>query len=229
MGEHHVIDVDAVLGELTIQEKINLLSGTDNWHLYGIGRLGIPAVRVSDGPNGVRGTMMFNSTPAACLPCGTALAATWDVDLIRRSGELQAEEALAKGVSVILGPTTNMQRSPLGGRGFESFSEDPVLAGCMSAAVISGIQSKGVAATLKHFVCNDQEHERMSQDSLVSERALREIYTLPFQIAQLQAAPWAYMASYNRVNGTHVSESHDLLQGIIRDEWGFDGLIMSDW
>jgi beta-glucosidase len=122
-----------------------------------------------------------------------------------------------------------MQRSPLGGRGFESFSEDPVLAGCISAAAISGIQSKGVAATLKHFVCNEQEHERMSQDSRVTERALREIYVLPFQIAQSKAAPWAYMASYNRVNGTHVSESYDLLQGIIRDEWGFDGLIMSDW
>ncbi|OKL59878.1 hypothetical protein UA08_04661 [Talaromyces atroroseus] len=229
LGGRKLLNVDAVLARLTLQEKISLLTGTDNWHLYGLEHLGIPVVRVSDGPNGVRGTKMFNSTPAACLPCGTALAATWDVDLIRKSGQLQAQEAIAKGVSVILGPTTNMQRSPLGGRGFESFSEDPVLAGWISAAAISGIQSKGVAATLKHFICNDQEHERMSQDSRVSERALREIYALPFQIAHLKAAPWAFMSSYNKVNGLHASESYDLLQAIIRDEWGFDGLIMSDW
>ncbi|KAK6077068.1 glycoside hydrolase family 3 [Seiridium cupressi] len=172
---------------------------------------------------------MFNGTPAACLPCGTALAATWDVDLVRRGGELQAAEAIAKGASVILGPTVNMQRSPLGGRGFESFSEDPVLAGFMAAATVAGIQSKGVSATIKHFVCNDQEHERMSQDSRVSERALREIYTLPFQIAQRDSKPWAYMSSYNRVNGTHASENVHLLKEILRDEWGFDGMIMSDW
>jgi beta-glucosidase len=139
---------------------------------------------------------------------GTALAATWDTALIRDGGALQASEAIAKGASVILGPTTNMQRSPLGGR---------------------GIQSKGVSATVKHFVCNDQEHERQAVDSILTERALREIYLMPFQIAQRDAKPWAYMTAYNRVNGLHVSENPRLLKKILRGEWGFDGMVMSDW
>lgn len=122
-----------------------------------------------------------------------------------------------------------MQRSPLGGRGFESYSEDPVLAGAMSAAIVNGIQSKGVAATIKHFVCNDQEHERMMVDSILTERALREIYLMPFQIAQRDAAPWCYMTAYNKVNGVHASESPRLLKTILRGEWGFDGMVMSDW
>jgi beta-glucosidase len=130
---------------------------------------------------------------------------------------------------VILSPTVNMQRSPLGGRGFESFSEDPVLAGAFASATISGIQSTGVAATIKHFVCNDQEHERQAVNSIVSERALREIYLMPFQIAQRDAQPMCYMTAYNRVNGEHASESKQLLQTILRDEWAFDGLVMSDW
>lgn len=160
---------------------------------------------------------------------GTALAATWDTGLIREGGALQASEAIAKGASVILGPTSNMQRSPLGGRGFESFSEDPYLAGAMSAATVQGIQSKGVAATMKHFVCNDQEHERQAVDSILSERALREIYLMPFQIAQRDAKPWCYMTAYNRVNGLHVSENPKLLKGVLRREWGADTLVMSDW
>ena len=142
---------------------------------------------------------------------------------------MQGAEAIAKGAAVILGPTTNMQRSPLGGRGFESFSEDPYLAGAMTAATVAGIQSTGVAATAKHFVTNDQEHERMSQDSIVTERALREIYLMPFQIAQRDAQPWCYMTAYNRLNGTHVSENPKILSDILRKEWGFDGLVMSDW
>lgn len=142
---------------------------------------------------------------------------------------LQGSEAVAKGVSVILGPTTNMQRSPLGGRGFESFSEDPCLAGAMSAATVNGIQSTGVAATIKHYVCNDQEHERMAVDSILTERAMREIYLMPFQIAQRDARPLCYMTAYNRVNGIHASENSKLIQGILRGEWGFDGLVMSDW
>lgn len=223
------LDVDAVMNELSLQEKIQLLSGVDNWHLKEIRRFGIPAIRVSDGPNGIRGTKMFNGSPAACLPCGTALAATWDVDMIRRGGELQAREAIAKGVSVVLGPTVNTQRSPMGGRGFESFSEDPVLAGAMAAATIQGIQSKGLSTAIKHFVCNDQEHERMKQDSRVSARALREIYLLPFQIALRQSRPWVFMSSYNRVNGVHASENAWLLRDVLRGEWGFDGLVMSDW
>lgn len=138
-------------------------------------------------------------------------------------------EAIAKGVHVSLGPTINMQRSPIGGRGFESYSEDPVLAGNMAASIINGVQSKGVASCIKHFVCNDIEHERQAIDCRVSERALREIYLMPFQIAQRDSKPKAYMTSYNKVNGLHVSENQRLLQHVLRDEWGFDGFIMSDW
>lgn len=148
---------------------------------------------------------------------------------MKRAGALQADEAIAKGATVILGPTANMQRSPLGGRGFESYSEDPYLSGAMSVAAIQGIQSKGVGATLKHYVCNDQEHERQAVDSIVSERALREIYLMPFQLAQRDAKPYCVMTAYNRVNGTHASEDKRLIQGILRDEWGFEGLVMSDW
>ena len=151
------------------------------------------------------------------------------MDLIEKGGALQGAEAIVKGASVILGPTVNMQRSPLGGRGFESFSEDPELAGCMAAATVSGIQSTGVSATIKHFVANDQEHERQISDSIVSERALRELYLKPFQIAQGDAKPSCYMTAYNKVNGTHVSECPRILQKVLRDEWGFNGLVMSDW
>lgn len=149
--------------------------------------------------------------------------------MIRKGGALQGDEAIAKGASVVLGPTMNMQRGPLGGRGFESFSEDPVLAGQMGAATVQGLQSKGVAATVKHFVCNDQEDERMKMDSIVTERALREIYTMPFQIAELLAKPWCYMTAYNRVNGIHASENGHLLVDILREEWGAKTMIMSDW
>lgn len=139
------------------------------------------------------------------------------------------EETIAKGAHVLLGPTVNMQRSPLGGRAFESFSEDPVLAGNCAAAIVSGIQKKGVVAAIKHFVANDQEHERMAVDSLVTNRALREIYLLPFQIAARDSRPGAFMTSYNKVNGTHVSEDQKLLQDILRGEWHWEGLVVSDW
>ncbi|KAK4610457.1 putative beta-glucosidase I [Fulvia fulva] len=222
-------DAEETLAKLTITEKTSLVSGTDFWHLAGIPRLGIPAIRTSDGPNGVRGTKFFNGVAAACLPCGTALGATWDKDLVQRGGELIGKECIAKGASISLGPTVNMQRSPLGGRGFESYSEDPVLAGHCAAAAVRGIQSTGVAATLKHFVCNDLEDKRMSSNSIVTERALREVYLLPFQIAQRDAKPWAYMTAYNLLNGLHCSENPKLLQDILRKEWGFDGMVMSDW
>ncbi|KAL2429863.1 putative beta-glucosidase I [Exophiala dermatitidis] len=222
-------DVEDALSQLDVSEKIALLSGIDFWHTAPVHRLGIPSIRLSDGPNGVRGTRFWNGVPAACLPCGTGLAATWDTDLIKKGGALQGAEALAKGASVILGPTTNMQRSPLGGRGFESFSEDPYLAGAMSAATINGIQSTGVAATIKHYVCNDQEDQRQAVDSVLTERALREIYLMPFMIAQRDSQPWCYMTAYNKVNGTHAAEHPRLLRDILRGEWGFDGLVMSDW
>ncbi|KAK9311627.1 glycoside hydrolase superfamily [Lipomyces starkeyi] len=223
------IDIEQVLSELSTAEKIKLISGVDFWHTYAIKRLGVPSLRFSDGPNGIRGTRFFNGVPAACFPCGTSLGATWNTDLLTEAGKLMAEEAKAKGVHVILGPTVNMQRSPLGGRGFESFSEDPVLSGLSASAIINGIQSQNIIATIKHFVGNDQEHERNAVDSLISARALREIYLLPFQLAIKESQPRAVMTAYNKVNGTHVSQSPYLISDILRGEWAWEGLVMSDW
>lgn len=186
-------------------------------------------MRFSDRTNGIRGTKFFNAVPAACFPCGTALGSTFDTDLMFEAGKLMGLEARCKGVHAILGPTVNMQRSPLGGRGFESFSEDPVLAGLTAAALINGIQSEGVVATIKHFVANDQEHERRRVSSVVSDRALREIYLLPFQLAVKNSQPGAFMTSYNKVNGVHVSDSPKFLKDILREEWAWNGLVMSDW
>ncbi len=192
---------------------------------------GVPSLRFSDGPNGVRGTKFFNGAPAACFPCGTSLGSTFNLPLLKEAGEKMGEEAKLKGAHVILGPTINMQRSPLGGRGFESLGEDPVLAGLGAAAIVNGIQSTGVQATVKHFVCNDQEDKRNAVQSIVTERALREIYALPFQLAVRDSSPQpgAFMTSYNGVNGTYCSENEKLLDALLRKEWGWDGLVMSDW
>ncbi|KAK9476462.1 glycoside hydrolase superfamily [Lipomyces japonicus] len=223
------IDVEKVLQELTVNEKISLLAGSDIWHTVPIPRLGIPALRLTDGPNGVRGTKFFDSVPAACFPCGTGLAATWDYDLLVEAGKVMGEEAKAKGAHVILGPTINMQRSPLGGRGFESFSEDPILAGLSAGAVINGIQSTDVIATAKHFVGNDHEDRRTASDCIISQRALREIYLKSFQVAIKDSKPLSIMTAYNKVNGIHVSENPFFLKHILRDEWKWEGFIMSDW
>ncbi|KAJ5216204.1 uncharacterized protein N7498_002611 [Penicillium cinerascens] len=223
------IHIDDVLSELTLNEKVELLSGIDGWHTAAIPRLGIPSVRMSDGPNGVRGTRFFNGVPAACLPCATALGASFDTELIFSLGKLLGLECRAKGAHVLLGPTINIQRGPLGGRGFESFSEDPLLSGSLAASYCLGVQSENVIATPKHLVCNDQEHERVAVSALVTERALREIYLLPFQLALAGANPGALMTSYNKVNGCHASESPELLQDVVRKEWNYKGLIVSDW
>ncbi|KAH8893200.1 Cel3c putative beta-glucosidase [Thozetella sp. PMI_491] len=225
------IDVEDVLQKLTVAEKVDLLAGIDFWHTKALPKHGVPSLRFSDGPNGVRGTKFFNGIKAACFPCGTALGSTFNLPLLEEAGKKMGDEAKLKGAHVILGPTINMQRSPLGGRGFESLGEDPVLAGQGAAALVSGIQSTGVQATLKHFVCNDQEHKRNAVHSIVTERALREIYTLPFQIAVRDAktSPGAFMTGYNGVNGVWCSESKKLLEDILRKEWGWDGLVMSDW
>ena len=177
----------------------------------------------------MRGTSFFNGVPAACFPCGTALGATFNQDLLLKAGQLMGEEAKAKGAHVLLGPCINMQRSPLGGRGFESISEDPVLAGLGAAALVKGIQSTGVVSTIKHYVTNDQEHERMAVNAIVSERALREIYLMPFQLAVRDAHPNAFMTAYNKCNGTHISENKKFMQDILRGEWGWKGVVMSDW
>lgn len=203
--------------------------GYDFWHTAPLPRFNVPSVRVSDGPNGVRGTKFFDGVRAACLPCGTGLAATWDQSLLYDAGVLIGQECLAKGAHCWLGPTVCIQRSPLGGRGFESFAEDPYATGKLAAAYIRGAQSTGVISTIKHFAANDQEHERISVNAVMSERALREVHLLPFQIAIADSAPGAVMTCYNKVNGQHLSESKEMLDGLLRREWGWKGLIMSDW
>ncbi|KAJ6020500.1 hypothetical protein N7540_006004 [Penicillium herquei] len=223
------IDVEKAIEELTLGEKVALTAGRDFWHTAPIPRLNIPSLRMSDGPNGVRGTRFFNGVPAACMPCATALGATWDTELLSQVGSLMGDEAIAKGAHIVLGPTINIQRSPLGGRGFESFSEDGTLSGTLAGHMCDAMQKKGVAATLKHFVCNDQEHERMAVNSILTERALREIYLLPFQLAMRICRSACIMTAYNKVNGTHVSENKKLINDILREEWGWDGLVMSDW
>ncbi|KAK1639269.1 glycoside hydrolase superfamily [Colletotrichum phormii] len=223
------MDVEALLKQLTLEEKISLTAGVGWWHTATVERLGIKPIRLSDGPNGVRGTHFFDSTPSACLPCGTAIGATFDVELVQRLGRLLSDEAHAKGAHVLLGPTINTQRGPLGGRGFESYSEDPVLSGILAGNYVNGVQESGVSATLKHFVCNDLESERMAVNAIVTDRAMREIYLLPFMIAIEMGKPRAIMTAYNKVNGTHAAESKQVLQDILRDEWKWDGLVMSDW
>jgi beta-glucosidase len=223
------LNVDEVLKKLTLSEKVDLLSGIDMWHTKAVPELGVPSVRTSDGPNGVRGTKFFNGIKAACFPCGTGLGATFNLALLKEAGKLMGDEAKAKGVHCILGPTINMQRSPLGGRGFESLGEDPFLAGLGAAALVNGIQSTGVQATIKHFVANDHEHKRNAVQVMVTERALREIYALPFQLVVKDAHPGAFMTAYNGVNGKYCSENEKLLDGLLRREWGWEGLVMSDW
>ncbi|KAH6653801.1 beta-glucosidase precursor [Truncatella angustata] len=222
-------DVESILKQLTLDEKVSLLAGRDFWHTVAVPRLGVPSIRLSDGPNGIRGTRFFGSVPSACLPCGTAIGATFDQELAREIGHLLADEARAKGAHVVLGPTINIPRAPLGGRGFESYSEDPVLSGLMAAGYVQGLQERGITATLKHYVCNDMEHERMAVNSVVTDRALREIYLLPFMLAIRESRPGAIMTSYNKVNGLHASEHHELLEDILRRDWGWEGLVMSDW
>ncbi|KAF5004879.1 hypothetical protein FDECE_8661 [Fusarium decemcellulare] len=223
------MDVEDLINRLTLEEKVELTAGVGWWHTATIERLSIPPIRLSDGPNGVRGTHFFDSTPSACLPCGTALGASWNIDLIYRLGQLLSDEAHAKGAHVLLGPTVNIQRGPLGGRGFESFSEDPILSGVLAGHYVRGMQKSGVSATMKHFACNDMESARMAVDIQVTERALREVYLLPFMIAVEMANPRVFMTAYNKVNGKHAPENDHLLQDILRDEWKWDGLVVSDW
>ncbi|KZT58969.1 glycoside hydrolase family 3 protein [Calocera cornea HHB12733] len=222
-------DIPQLVSKLFVDEKISLISAPTWWDTNKIERLEIPSLRMSDGPNGVRGSSHFKSNPAQCIPCATAMASTWDPELIQETGKFLAIEAKTKAAVILLAPTCNIQRSPLGGRAFESFSEDSFLSGTMAAAYVNGLQSNGVSACIKHFVANDQEHERTAVSSEVSERALREVYLMPFMIAQRDAKPWAYMTSYGRLNGVHCAENPRLLRGILRSEWGFDGLVMSDW
>jgi beta-glucosidase len=221
--------IEALLAQLTLEEKISLLAGADMWHTVAIERLGIPAIKVTDGPLGARGVDEPGSPTSACFPGGVALAATWNVELAARIGKALAEETKSKGAHILLAPTVNIQRSPLAGRNFECFSEDPFLTSRMAVAYINGLQSESVGACIKHFVCNDSEFERFSMSSEVGERALREIYLRPFEVALREAKPWAVMSAYNRINGTYASENDYTLRDILKGEWGFDGIVMSDW
>ncbi len=221
--------IEALIEALTPEEKISLLAGADMWRTAAIPRLGIPALKMTDGPIGARGDDAPGGPTSACFPCGAALAATWNPELVERVGRALGAETRAKGAQILLAPTVNIHRSPLAGRNFECYSEDPYLTARLAIAYIRGVQSQGVGACIKHFVCNDSEFERRSISSEVSERPLREIYLRPFQLALREARPWAVMSSYNRVNGVHASENDYLLKEILKGEWGFDGIVMSDW
>ena len=213
---------------MTLDEKCSLTAGANLWYLPPIERLGIPALKVSDGPSGVRGDSLIGRRSLS-LPCGTAIGSTWNPPLVARLGGVLAAEAESKGVHVLLGPTVCIVRTPLAGRTFESFSEDPLLTARLAVAYVQGVQAGGVGCCIKHFACNDQEHERMTISAEVSERALREIHLVAFEAAVQEAGVWSVMTAYNKVNGTYCGEQPDLIAGILRDEWGFDGLVMSDW
>jgi beta-glucosidase len=221
--------IEELLKQMTLEEKISMLAGADLWHTTPVRRLGIPQIRVTDGPNGARGTEGDMASPSVCTPVGVALAATWNTELIHQIGEVLASETKTKGAHVLLAPTVNIHRSPLAGRNFECYSEDPYLTAQMAVAYINGLQSKGIGACIKHFVCNDSEFERTSLSSEVSERALHEIYLYPFKVALAEAKPWTLMSAYNKINGVWASENSYLLREILKGDWGFDGLVMSDW
>jgi beta-glucosidase len=222
--------IEALLEQMTLEEQVRLLAGATAWTTEPIERLGIPAIKVSDGPNGARGGgALIGGVPAACFPVGIALAATWNTALVEQVGQALGEEALTKGARVLLAPTVNIHRTPVNGRNFECYSEDPHLSARMAVAYINGVQSKGVGATVKHFICNDSEFQRNTISSEIDERTLREIYLPPFEAAVKEAGTWALMSSYNRVNGAYVSDRPDLINELLKGEWSWDGLVMSDW
>ncbi len=229
-------DVEHVLAELTLEEKASLTSGLDFWHTKGVERLGVPPVMVTDGPHGLRKQAaaadhlgLNESVPATCFPTAAALGSSWDPALLRRVGEALGRETRANDVAVLLGPGVNIKRTPLCGRNFEYVSEDPHVSGVLAAALVEGIQSQGVGTSLKHFAANNQETDRMRVSADVDERTLREIYLPAFERVVTHARPWTVMCAYNRVNGTYAAENHWLLTQVLRDEWGFDGLVVSDW
>jgi beta-glucosidase len=225
------VDVDELVAAMTLAERCRLTAGHDGWSTVPVERLGIPGLRMTDGPNGARGSSLLGigAVTAACVPCGSALGATWDPDVVERVGVLIGEEARTKGCRLLLGPTVNLPRSPLGGRAFEAFSEDPVLTGRLAAAYVRGIQSRGVGAVVKHLVGNDSEFERRTVDSQIDAQPLRDVYLLPFHYVVTEADVAAVMTAYNRLNGTYCADHAELIGGILRDEWGFDGVVMSDW
>ena len=230
------MDIQKIISEMTLEEKTALLSGKDFWHLKGVERLGIPEIMVTDGPHGLRkqaGTSdhlgLNASVPATAFPTAAATACSFDRELIYEMGEALGEMCQQEDVAVILGPGTNIKRSPLCGRNFEYFSEDPYLAGEMAAALILGVQSKNVGTSVKHFAMNNQETRRMSVSVLADERTKREIYLAPFETAIKKGKPWTVMCSYNKIGGVYSSENQWLLNDLLRGEWGFEGMTMTDW
>ena len=219
----------ALLAALSVQDKVRLLTGAANWRMHGSPAIGLRPMIVSDGPSGVRGVTKDERHPSTSLPCPSACGATWDTELITELAAALGEEARGKDVHVLLAPTINLMRTPLGGRGFECFSEDPVLTARMAVAFITGLQSAGVAATAKHFVGNDSETERWTYDAVISEQVLRELYLAPFEACVREAGTALVMAAYNKVNGTPATEHPWLLRKILKGEWGFEGVVVSDW
>lgn len=230
------MDINHVVKTMTLKDKIALCSGQDEWHTKAFPNYNIPSIMVSDGPNGLRKQLgdgdrlgISESEPATCFPVESLAACSFDRTLIRQMGEALGEEAGAAGVSLLLGPGVNIKRNPLCGRNFEYFSEDPYLSGQLAAAYISGVQKKGIGASLKHFACNSQEYYRLVSDSIIDERTLRELYLPAFEMAVKQGKPFSVMCAYNLLNGTYCSDNRYLLTDILRNEWGFDGFVVTDW
>jgi beta-glucosidase len=220
---------DGLPSWLTVQDKVLLLTGADSWRTQGAEALGLRPMITSDGPAGVRGVVLDERHPSSSLPCPSALGATWDTELVGELAAALGAEARGKGVDVLLAPTINLMRTPLGGRGFECFSEDPVLTARLGVAFVRGVQSAGVAATVKHFVGNDSETQRWTYDARIAERVLRELYLVPFEACVREAGVALVMAAYNKVNGVPMTEHAHLLRDVLKDEWGFDGVVTSDW
>lgn len=229
MHGQNTVNVDQLVDSLSLEQQVKLLTGADFWRTHAFPDKGIPAFKVSDGPNGARGGIFKDGPSTACFPVGVAVAATWDTDLIAQMGVALGEETRIKGAQVLLAPTVNLHRTVFNGRNFECYSEDPWLASEMAVAYIKGVQSTGVGATIKHFVGNDSEYQRMHISSDIPERALRELYLLPFERAIKEASVMCVMTGYNRIGGIYMADHVRLITSVLREEWGFEGLVMTDW
>lgn len=236
LGNEEFLKIEEIIGKMTLEEKASLCSGLGYWDTKPIERLNIESFVMTDGPNGVRMQQgekdrfgLNESAKATCFPTGSCLAGSWDVELLKKVGGAIGREAKAKKISLVLGPAINMKRSPLCGRNFEYYSEDPLLSGKLGAAYVNGMQAEGVGATPKHFAANNQERYRQTIDTRVDERTLREIYLKAFELVVKESAPWMLMSSYNQVNGEYASQNKTLLKDILRDEWGYEGLVVTDW
>lgn len=228
--------IDEIMKTLTLEEKASLCQGATFWNTVEIPEKGIPSIMVTDGPHGLRKQTgeednlgLNDSVPATCFPSAAAICNSWNKELIHKIGEALGEECLQEEVSVLLGPGVNIKRSPLCGRNFEYFSEDPYLSSNMAKNHVMGVQSKGIGTSLKHFAVNNQETRRMSVNAVVDERTLREIYLASFEAVVKEAKPWTVMAAYNRVNGEFCCENHHLIHDVLRKDWGYEGVVVSDW